>query len=321
MWKTITLQRVVSLISSLFSEKLSILIKKPILWGFPPVISIEPTAYCNLHCPECPSGNGDLLRNRGYMKLELFKKILAEISARSFAIQFFFQGEPFLNKQLLEMIRLASAKHLYTIVSTNGHFIKEQAASLPSSGLNKLIISIDGMKQESYQHYRQGGDIELVKKGIARLIEEKKKQKTTLPQIELQFIVFEHNEHEIEPFKQWCKEIRVKGVLKTAQITHLNKKQINPPKNSSLSRYKKQNEKWVIKKKETNSCLRLWTNPVICWDGKIAVCCYDKDASFNIGNVSNSAFIDSWKSPVFQNFRKGIITKQDIPPMCANCNK
>jgi len=320
MWKLLTLKRLAALWGCIVSELVSRLIGRPIIWGFPSVISIEPTAYCNLHCPECPSGNGDLLRNRGYMDIALFEKLLNEIASRSLAIQFFFQGEPFLNSNLTEMIRQASAAHLYTQVSTNGHFLEENATQLCQSGLNKLIISLDGITPETYTRYRQGGNFDKVKQGIIHLLEEKKKQKTRLPQIELQFIVFEHNEHEIATFKHWCKQLNVKSVLKTAQLNKPGKGQVNPPKKSQLSRYTQHEvNHWSKKSITRNACRRLWLNPVICWDGTIAVCCYDKDALFNIGNINQTSLTNMWKNKAFQTLRNNILKGNSMPKMCANC--
>lgn len=321
MWKTLTLKRLANLTGNVLSEHISRIIKRPVVWGFPSVVSIEPSAYCNLRCPECPSGNGDLLRKRGYMSLDTFEKALQEIATQSLAIQFFFQGEPFLNPELTTMLRKASATKLYTIVSTNGHFLEEYSTQIVASGLNKLIVSFDGMTEKTYQQYRQGGDYEKVKRGIIALLEEKEKQQAKLPLIELQFIVFEHNEHEIADFKKWCKKHKVKGMLKSAQIYHLNQNTVNPPKAKRFSRYINTANKWVNKSQRSNSCRRLWTNPVICWDGSVAICCYDKDTQFKVGNINNSQLADIWHNTTFQKIRTNILNGKNTAHICCNCAK
>src|SRR3990167_8708888 len=64
--------------------------RKPIVWGMPLTYSIEPTNFCNLKCPECPSGTGELTRPLGFLAIDIFKKIINEISETGFYVQLFF---------------------------------------------------------------------------------------------------------------------------------------------------------------------------------------------------------------------------------------
>src|SRR5882672_5810150 len=127
--------------------------------GMPVSISIEPTTSCNLRCPECPSGLRAFTRPTGMMKKELFESIVNQLPQLSYMI-FYFQGEPYLHTELLDMVKYASKKKIYTATSTNAHFLSNEGAKRTvESGLDRLIISIDGTEQETYQSYRVGGKL------------------------------------------------------------------------------------------------------------------------------------------------------------------
>ena len=133
---------------------------RPIQWGLPMTISIEPTTACNLRCPECPSGLRAFTRETGNLKADFFRKTIDELSRDLIYLIFYFQGEPYINPQFLEMVRYAHQQKLYTITSTNGHFLDDQRArETVESGLDRLIISVDGTTQETYEQYRKEGEL------------------------------------------------------------------------------------------------------------------------------------------------------------------
>ena len=153
--KYFTINRTFNILKIISSFSLSKILRKPIVWGMPVSYSIEPTNHCNLKCPECPSGLGTLTRPLGLLKLDDFKNLVNQIGSTGFYIQLFFQGEPFINKQLPLMIKYAQENKIYVSISTNGHFINENnVVSILENAPDKLIFSIDGLDEKSYQNYR-----------------------------------------------------------------------------------------------------------------------------------------------------------------------
>ena len=129
----------------------------------PMTISIEPTTACNLRCPECPSGLKSFTRPTGNLKEDFFRSVIDDIKDKLIYLIFYFQGEPFINSNFLKMVKYASDLGIYTITSTNGHFLSDDVARRTiESGLDRLIISIDGTTQKTYQQYRKGGNLENV---------------------------------------------------------------------------------------------------------------------------------------------------------------
>ncbi|MBT8381345.1 MAG: SPASM domain-containing protein [Ignavibacteria bacterium] len=285
--------------------------------------SIEPTNHCNLKCPECPSGLGELTRPLGLLKKEEFNNVVDEIKSTGFYIQLFFQGEPFINKQLPDMIKYSQANKMYVSISTNGHFInKENVDDILQSAPDKLIYSVDGLDEESYQKYRIGGTFKQADEGLRLLIKRKKELGIKRPFVEFQFIVMKQNEHLIENVKKYGKKVGVdKVVFKTMQISSYENAKKFLPSNKKYSRYIFQNGTLKIRKQIKNHCFALWRTSVITWDGKVVPCCFDKDAAYELGAVNGRAFEDVWKSNSYYDFRKKIMISRKSVDMCTNCTE
>lgn len=321
--KYLTVGRLFNITKILLSFWFSRLIKKAIVWGMPVSYSIEPTNHCNLKCPECPSGLGALTRPLGLLKTADFKNVIDEIKRTGFYIQLFFQGEPYINKQLPEMIRYAQSCRMYVSVSTNGHFINESNVDqVLFSAPDKLIFSVDGLDEESYQNYRIGGTFKHADEGLRTLVRRKNELGFKKPFIEFQFIVMKQNEHQIQDVKKYCDEIGVnKIVFKTMQVSSYENAKRFLPVNKKYRRYIVENGSFKIKGEIKNHCFALWRTSVITWDGKVVPCCFDKDAFYELGMVNGRAFEDVWKSSSYNDFRTKILRKRKSVNMCTNCTE
>jgi radical SAM protein with 4Fe4S-binding SPASM domain len=287
-------------------------------------LSIEPCSVCNLQCRECPSGNGNLKRQKGFMDLALFNKIIEENYRKLSYIILYFQGEPFLNPVFFDMIESSVAKNIYTISSTNGHFLDRQnSEKTVKSGLDKLIISLDGADQKSYSEYRKGGDFQTVVKGISELTEARKKLKSKTPFIELQFLVSRYNEHQIEDIKKLSTGLHCdKLTFKSLQINDLTKCSDLLPLNQKYSRYLKNDDgTFRIKNKLKNKCWRMWSSAVVTIEGNVVPCCFDKDANYTMGSVTEKSLKEIWNNDLYSNFRKKILSSRSETDICRNCTE
>ena len=302
---------------------LSRIISKPIVWGMPYSYSIEPTGLCNLKCPECPTGKGLITRKGKIIDPAIYTSLLDQISDTACYLMLYLQGEPFINPNIFTMIELAFKKRIYTFISTNGHFLdKENAEKTVRSGLNRLIISLDGTTDETYVQYRKGGSFEVVSAGIKNMVEAKKSLKSSTPYIIIQFIVFKHNQHQIKDIKKLGHSLGVnKTVIKSAQIYDFEKGNQRMTDLSQFSRYRKKGNIFTIKKKLRNRCKRLWSIGVITSDGVMGPCCYDKNADHQMGDTSTISLISSWKGNNFMNFRATILKNRKSIEICRNCNE
>ncbi|HSW55699.1 MAG TPA: radical SAM protein [Ignavibacteriaceae bacterium] len=321
--KYFTVRRAANTLKIVCSFQLSRILGRPVVWGMPISYSIEPTNHCNLQCPECPSGLGTLTRPLGLLKTEDFKKLIDEICATGFYIQLFFQGEPYINKNLPEMIKYAQNKKVYVSISTNGHFVNEKNVDLVlDNAPDKLIFSVDGLDEESYQTYRVGGTFEQADSGLRSLIKHKKERGLKKPFVEFQFIVMKQNEHQMDEVRKYCKEVGVdKLVFKTMQISSYENAVKFLPTNKKYQRYTLDDHSFKIKNEIKNHCFALWRTSVITWDGRVVPCCFDKDASNEIGIVNGRAFGDVWKSERYSNFRQQVLSNRKSVSMCTNCTE
>lgn len=320
----LTFRRVWNAAKVLSSYYTSTLINKPVLWGLPVSVSFEPTTSCNLRCPECPSGLRAFTRPTGMLKNNFFRQTIDDIHKDLIYLIFYFQGEPYLNRDFLDMVSYASLKGLYTATSTNAHYLTDEVArKTVESGLDRLIISIDGTTQEVYEQYRVGGNINKVLEGARNIVKWKKKLNSKKPFVFFQFLVVKPNEHQLEDIKKLAKEVGVDEVrFKTAQVYDFeNDPNELIPQNEKYSRYTKRTDKYVSKNKLANRCWKLWHANVITWDGLVVPCCFDKDASHRLGNLEIESFRDIWKNDNYKQFRKELMTSRKNLDICSNCSE
>ncbi len=320
----LTFKRVLNAISLVAGYYVSRITRKPIQWGEPISLSIEPTTACNLGCPECPSGLKMFSRPTGNLKPELFEKIIDQVHQKLIYLTFYFQGEPFINKNFLRMVKYASDRKIFTSTSTNAHFIDDKVAEeIIHSGLDRLIISMDGTTQEVYEQYRVDGHLDKVLQGTENIIAAKKRLNSTTPTVIFQFLVVKHNEHQIDDLYALADKMGVDEVaLKTAQIYDYKNGSPLLPTDQKYSRYKKNKDGFFeIKNKLRNHCWRLWHSAVITWDGDIVPCCFDKDAKYKMGKLETHTFQDIWKNKTYRNFRNSIIQSRKNIDICQNCTE
>ena len=292
--------------------------------GLPMSLSVEPTTSCNLRCPECPSGLRSFTRPTGMLDPVLFEKILRESYRHVQYLTFYFQGEPFLHPQFLELVKLARKFNIYTVTSTNGHYLNEETArKIVESGLNKLIVSVDGATQETYEQYRIGGTLEKVLEGTRRVVDWKKKLRLRTPAVELQMLVVRPNEHELDAVAKQGTSIGVDSIVfKTAQVYDFEKGHPLIPTDQRYSRYVQRSDgSWKIKNSLENHCWKMWHSCVITWDGNVVPCCFDKDANYVMGNLKEASLREIWNSPRYRSFREQLFNGRSSIDICRNCTE
>lgn len=292
--------------------------------GNPFALSIEPTTACNLACPACPSGLKQFTRPTGKLDLRLHEEWLDQMRSHTFYINYYFQGEPFLHPQFLDLIKAAKQRKIYTATSTNGHFIDEKKAlEIVDSGLDRLIISIDGLTQETYSAYRVNGSLDKVISAARHLVAAKKERRSTGPFLIFQFLVVRANEHEIDQVQQLADELGIDEVrFKTAQVYDYENGNPLIPENEEYARYIKQTDgTYRVKYKGGNHCWRMWSSAVITWDGRVVPCCFDKDAQHQLGDLSEKSFSEIWNNEAYRSFRGQVLQNREAIDICTNCSE
>ena len=300
-----------------YSYMVSSLTGRPVTKGMPLAIGAELTNHCNLRCPECSIGSGMMTRPKGFMSTALFDKLISELEPYLYNINLYFQGEPMLHAGFFHLLERCA--NLNTVVSTNGHFLSEDnAEKLAISGLKQLVISLDGMDQQTYSSYRVNGDFEEVTRGI-RNVSEAVKRNSSPMKIILQFLVNLNNEHQIAEARKFAREVNAILKLKSMQIINKDDFVKWLPSEKRFSRYDNKCNSYTLKNSYPDRCARLWFNPVITWDGKVLPCCFDKNADHVMGDLNEDTFREIWTGPKYRIFRKSVLSGRRMNDICRNC--
>ncbi len=294
-------------------------------WNVSPIfISIEPSDACNLKCPECPVGMRQTQIKPQSIDLELVKKLLDELAPKLMYATLYFQGEPLLNKDFTGIVKYAHSKNILTGTSTNAQIINEELAKkLVLSGLDRLIISMDGTTPETYEAYRVGGKLEKTINAINLISKWKRELNSPSPFLEIQFLVLKTNEHQLNDMRKLAKQWQVdKLTFKSAQLYDFENGHSLLTSIDKYARYElRADGKYHIKSPLHNRCKRLWNGAVINSNGDVLPCCFDKKSKFIFGNINNQTFAESWESEKSYNFRKAILQNRKQFEICRNCTE
>jgi radical SAM protein with 4Fe4S-binding SPASM domain len=320
----LTYKKILNFLLVEISFILSVLLRKPVVWGLPYTVSIEPTIVCSLKCPDCHTGAGLLTRTNQMIDDVLYRSIIDEINCTTLYLILYFQGEPLMNKDIFDMIRYASDNKIFTVTSTNGqHLDRGNARKIIGSGLDRLIISVDGTDQKTYAQYRKGGSLKKITEGTQYIKELKIKSGASKPEVIFQFLVFRHNENQINEVKMFGKKHGADKVwIKMAQVTDMDHGRNIIPENPKYTRYKINDEgALTIKGKLKNRCKRLWRTTVVTTDGIVVPCCFDKNAAYVMGDLNENDLTRIWKNQKYDDFRRVILKERKSIDICNNCTE
>lgn len=323
-FKLLTFKKIWNLLKVEASMVLSAVLKKPVVLGVPYTISIESTCLCNLKCPECPTGSGMIKREKKNLDLLIYQKFIDEIKTTTLHLLLYFQGEPFVNRDIFDMIKYASERKIFTVISTNGQFLDtEMNKKIIQSGLNRIIISVDGTDQVTFEKYRVGGDLNRILEGTKDLYGLKKISKKRIPEIIFQFLVFRHNETQVSSIKRLGKISGADRIwIKSAQIINRDTAGDIIPLNPEYSRYFFDDKGDIkIKSRLKNQCKRLWRTCVVTTDGYILPCCFDKEAKYVMGDINDTRLSEIWNNQKYKEFRKRILSNRRATDICNNCTE
>lgn len=318
-------KRILNSLKVVTASGLSAITKKSFIWGVPFILTVEPTVLCNLHCPQCVTGIGKVNREQNSLSLNCFENIIEQIGDKIWYLLLYNQGEPFLNPHLINLINIAKRKRIYVTTSTNGHFLTDEdnVQKLVASGLDTIIISLDGADAETYLKYRQGANFQQVISGIKKLVKMRDRFNSRTPKILVQCLVMKHNEDQLAQIRELVHDLKAdRLLLKTFQIESRDSGEHFLPNNPKWRRYQIKGETIDIKNPLKNRCSRLWYSTVILSDGRIVPCCFDKNGEYAFGVLTQKTKIEKiWKSDAYNKFRTRILQRQESIRICHNCTQ
>ncbi len=297
--------------------------------GYPPALAIDPAATCNLGCFACPAGNAapTPLKN---MNFSDYRKLVDEVDDYALIIFLYVVGEPFMNKDLASFIEHAHRRRIYTVVSTNGHFINtpEQAEKIVQSGLDDLIITISGLSQEVYAKYHRNGQIDTVLKGLDMLVAARTKLGSKSPKLNIRYIKFAYNLEETAKAKARFMQAGADSFTARSARSNVAQGMVPQQLKGVVNEYQKQylaSDNTPTKIRQRRRCLWPWLIGVVNWDGVLTPCTQypwannAHDPNY-LGNVfQDQSFRKTWQGRQMIDFRTRLLNKSRTPDFCKNC--
>lgn len=314
--------RLLNIIAACLGYCISQMLKRPVLLGMPITVAVEPTTQCNLGCPDCPTGIGQLERNGGIMPLERFVSIVDEVKGHATSLLMHFQGEPMLHAHLPAMIEYASQRGLITELASNATLItNSRARELVKSGIKRLVVSTDSVTEETSGFYRRGAKLSQVVRGLEAIMLSKRELRSKYPLLIMELLVFNDNLGEIKAFKNLGKGLGVDLVrIKTTHVSDIYGVEGRVPVGSKYSRYMRDGSGMVIPKGSPSSlCRAPWTSLSVTHDGWIVPCCFDKSGYYPMGSLLYSNVREIWQGAAYNSFRASMLRRRRRMPVCSSC--
>lgn len=264
--------------------------------SLPYLLILDPCNYCNLRCPLCPTGVGTLGRQQKMLSFEHFRQYFDPLADYLFEAYMHNWGESLLNKAVYQMIAYAQARNVGTNLSTNfSETTSSDLDGLLDSGLEYLIVSLDGTSAESYGRYRIRGRFESVVDNLNEVLRRRRLRHLKTPVIEWQFIVMKQNEHELAEAEELARKIGV-DLLRFIPVglpydTPDRRAAADEwfPVSVQGRNYSPDVEQQFGQANKPSPCFYLYRSMVVNPDGGVSPCCvvYKKDSDFAQLPVAN----------------------------------
>jgi MoaA/NifB/PqqE/SkfB family radical SAM enzyme len=284
-------------------------LKRPL--SLPVAVKIDVTPLCNLRCTICIHAKAhgrERLEKQQFssnqmIPLDQYSKLINEIKRWTSAVSLYYMGEPLMHPQIDQICKIAADARLNSHISTNLslRLSDERIERILTSGLTHLTVCVDGMTQDTYEMTRVGGKATLVLDNLRRICQAKKRLGLKQPKIEVQYIRFQHNEHQLQAARDACDEMGVDrftsfwGALNNCTDFDPGRYQVVAPKKRGLR----------------PRCVHPWLMAVVKYNGDVIPCCarrlgeqYSADEPRAAGNAFETSLRKVWRGKTYQRIRE-----------------
>ncbi len=292
-------------------------------WARPIRMQIELTNACDLRCPVCPTGRGELQRETCMMDIALVEKLMAELGPYLLDVFWWAWGEPLLHPEFGRAVRIASRYGVQSVISTNGQNlhrrkVREQILQDPP---RHLIVALDGMSDETNSVYRAGASVEKTLSGVRQLVDARDARGGRLPFVHMRYIVMEHNRHELPRLETFARAsgfdyLALRGLSEVEDALDTHEAMV--PKGSDYAPYDYEGEQRV--RRRDFVCHSPFIFPTVFADGTVVTCDQDARASRPCGKLdAHTSFREVWRSGPARRVRRQIRADINQVPFCRTC--
>lgn len=298
--------------------------KKDYVGKFPLNLDIEPTNCCNLKCPFCyrtlaiQKDLGAEIDWTGIMSMETYKKIIDQIVVNGKcmvpAIKLTHRGEPMLNKNLPEMIRLAKQVGAVDVMlNTNGTVLNEELGEqILEAGLDKIFFSFDSPYEEKYENTRVGANYVKVLNNIRHFVEMRNEKKMFGTLVRVGMVITDETiQGETEDFYDLFKDI--------VDVVSFNS--VHEEVEVDLDgNYRDKNGKIKNVRDRKFADSQLWQRMTINWNGDTEICCENYKQEWSLGNIHEKSVSEIWTGEAFEKVREAHRSGEWWKiPQCRKC--
>jgi len=271
---------------------------------FPSRFAVELCADCNLACSMCH--HPQMRRPKGVMPFELWRRCADQIARQKTRTEvwFSFCGEPLLEPELLvEMLRYGRSAGLRSLnVNTNGMLLTADVAdALLGTGLDLIVIGIDGFSKPVYESIRVGGVHEELYANVEHLLRRRTSSGSDT-EIMTQFIEMDSNAHEFDAFRDhWLERGATVKVRKQLSWGGRFDSGLDVPRESRIPC------PWAV------------TMMHVFWDGRVPRCPGDTEGEEGVGNAWHESLETLWAR--LGGYRNLHIEHRfaELPDRCQTC--
>ena len=303
--------------------ELSFLVRSDRAWAWPTHLQVEPTNVCNLQCPVCHVVTDD--KPRGMLRFDDFTRLMDEVGDYLLFLHFWGWGEPFMNEDFFSMIRYARDRGIKIITSTNGHFFEkgDNIERLIDSGLEVLIMALDGVDRETYEKYRREGDFDKVVRGLKLFMKRREERGSLLPRLNLRMLVTRDNEDQVPAMRELARELGV-DMLTLKTLCSFDDEERGSqlvPRNPEFRRFEYSADGSPLR--IDNPCKKLWNHPTVYRDGVVVPCDYHTGREINLGSAfgdGQRGFGPVWFGEEFSELRSQFVRGERAGLRCDDCS-
>jgi MoaA/NifB/PqqE/SkfB family radical SAM enzyme len=309
--------------ANLLASGLNLMHRSPRPWGWPIHMHIELSSVCGLRCPVCPAGTGNPERPRGLMDIGLFERLMAEVGPRLLTASLWTWGEPLLHPHFADAIRITRRHGAIPLVSTNGQNLTDDRvrADLLREPPSCLIVSIDGVTEETNASYRVGARLQPILDGVRHLAEAKRAAGQDQPLLHMRFMVMRHNEHELPLLADFAADngfemlsLRALAIRGGDESEHRRL----VPRSERYRAYEYRDGRRA--KRTDHVCQMAFAFPAVLSDGTVTACDHDPTGSHAFGRLGgDGSFADIWFGARAVEVRRAILRDADSLGFCGAC--